>query len=480
MRTLLQVLSADEQAQIHERSLRILDQTGVRVDTESGRQILKGAGARVDENTNIVRFPRDLVEESLRLAPREFTLGARRKGWDVRMNADDCTLLSDGEAIYVLDSETGERRLGTPADWLTATRLIDAVDEIGVYWGMVAATDRGETTPGFVAYLRDLFANFSKHVQDAIFRPELAPWLLEVLQVVFGDKETIRKEHPLSYLLTPHSPLVIEEIPTDSYLELVGWDIPVAIMPTPLMGATGPASLISTTLLGNCEVLAALCLVQAASPGTPFMYALAPGVMDPRSGRYAGGAMEVALLCTAAVEMGRYYGVPVEAAGMGSTDHQVPSIQAGYEGALNGLLPTLSWPDILVGPGLLGAMTLSLEQLLIDVEVFRMCKRIHQGIAADADSWLEEVVSAVGPGGHYVGERSTQRRAHEGEWYLSQLGMHDTFDSWDAAGRPTLVEEARDMVNQMLATHKPLPLDEDVERELQRIHARAQENCALT
>jgi trimethylamine--corrinoid protein Co-methyltransferase len=477
MRTQLQVLSADEEAEVHERSLRILDKTGVRVDTQRGRQILREAGARVDDSTNIVYFPRELVGESLELAPKEFTLGARREGWDLHLNGGDCTLLADGEAIYVLDSETGDRRLGTPADWLVATRLIDALDDIGVYWGMVAASERGDSLPDYVSYLRDLFGNFSKHVQDAILRPELAPWLLEVLQVVFGDKDTIRREHPLSFLLCPHSPLVIEETPTDAYLEVVGWDIPVAVMTTPLMGATGPASLISTMVLANCETLATLCLVQAAAPHTPFIYASAPGVMDPRSGRYAGGAIEVALLSAAAVEMGRFYGLPVEAAGMGSTDHQIPSIQASYEGALNGLLPTLSWPDILVGPGMLGAMTLSLEQLLIDVEVFRMCKRAHQGIAADAADWLEDVITAVGPAGTYIGERSTATRAHGGEWYIPRLGVHDTFEHWDGAGRPTLVEEARDKVKQTVASHRPLPLDEDVERELRRIHMRAQESC---
>lgn len=476
MRTLLQVLSPDEQAQIHERSVRILDKTGVRVDTERGRHILREAGARVDESTKIVRFPRDLVEESLKLAPPEFTLGARRNGWDLDMNGGDCTLLADGEAVFILDSETGHRRPGTPADWLIATRLIDALDDIGLYWGMVAASDRGNNLADYVAYLRDLFGNFSKHVQDAILRPELAPWLLEVLQVVFGDKDTIRREHPLSFLLCPHSPLVIEETPTDAYLEVAGWDFPVAIMPTPIMGATGPASLISTVVLANCEVLATLCLVQAASPRTPIIYASAPGLMDPRSGRYTGGASEVGLLCTAAIEMGRFYGLPVEATGMGSTDQQIPSIQASYEGALNGLLPTLSWPDILVGPGLLGAITLSLEQLVIDVEVFRLSKRMHQGIAAEADDWLEDVITAVGPGGNYLGERSTVRRVRGDEWYISKLGMHDSFETWDVAGRQTLMEEAREVVNQMLATHEPLPLDEDVEQELQRIQARAQES----
>ncbi len=477
MRASLQLLSKDEQAQVHERSLQILAKTGVRVDTDKGRQILKEAGAQVDESTKIVRFPRDLVEESLKLAPREFTLGARRDGWDLDMNKDDCALLADGEAIFVLDSETGERRAGTPADWLTATRLIDALDDIGVYWGMVSASDRGNNVADYVVYLRDLFGNFSKHVQDSILRPELAPWLLEVLQVVFGDKDTIRREHPLSFLLCPHSPLMIEDTPTDAYLEVAGWDFPVAIMPTPIMGATGPASLISNTVLANSEVLATLCLVQAASPCTPIIYASAPGVMDPRSGGYTGGASEVGLLCTVAVEMGRFYGLPVEATGFGSTDHQIPSIQASYEGALNGLLPTLSWPDILVGPGLLGAVTLSLEQLIIDVEVFRLSKRMYQGIGTDPDDWLEDVIATVGPGAHYLGEPSTVRRVRGDEWYISQIGMHGSFEVWDAAGRPTLMEEAREIVNQKLASHEPLPLGEDVERELQRIHARALESC---
>ena len=474
MRTLLQVLSEDERTQVHERTLSILANTGLRVDTAWGRQILKDAGAEVDESTNIVRFPRALVEESLRLAPREFTLGARRPGWDLHTNSGDCTLLVDGEAIFVLDRKTGERRPGMTDDWLAATRLIDALDEVGIYWAMIEASDRGDTMADFVGYLRDVFRNFSGHVQDATSSPEQAPWLLEVLQVVFGDQETIRHQHPLSFLLCPQSPLVIEGPYTDAYLALLGWDIPVAVMPMPLMGATAPGSLIGTTVLGNCEVLAMLCLVQAGAPGTPFIYAPALATIDPRSGRYSAGAMESGLMSAAAVEMARYYGLPVEGTG-GGTDHHIPGIQASYERALSSLLPVLSWPDILVGPGLLGgSMILSLEQLLIDVEVFRMCKRARQGIASDEDKWLEDVIHRIGPGGNFLGERSTVRGARGGEWYVSQLGWHDTFEAWEAAGRPTLLEEAREKVDHILATHQPLPLNGDVEQELDRIQKRAQ------
>jgi trimethylamine--corrinoid protein Co-methyltransferase len=474
LKTLLQTLSDDERVQVHERTLTLLAKTGMRVDTARGRQTLKDAGAEVDDNTYIVRFPRTLVEESLRLAPREFILGARRPGWDLRMNAGECTLLADGEGMYTLDRGTGERRLTTLDDWLDVTRLIDSLDEIGVYWSMVEASDRDDTMAGFVAYLRDLFRNFSKHVQDPISSPEQAPWLLEVLQVIFGDKETIRRMHPLSHLLCPQSPLVIEGPHTDAYLALRGWDIPVAVMPMPLMGATAPGSLISTTVVGNCEVLAMLCLIQAAAPGTPFIYAPALAVIDPRSGRYSAGAVEGGLLGAAVTEMGRYYGLPVEASGMG-TDHHVSGIQPGYERALNGMLPMLSWPDILVGPGLLGgSMILSLEQLLIDVEVFKMCKQAHRGIIASEDKWLEGVVDNIGPGGNFLSEYSTVDGIRDGEWYVSKFGLHDTFEAWEAAGRPTLLDEAREKVDQILASHQPLLLDEGAERELGRIQKRAQ------
>jgi trimethylamine--corrinoid protein Co-methyltransferase len=473
MITLLQVLSEDERHQVHERTLKVVGSTGLRVDTAQGRQILRDAGADVDENTNLVRFPRELVEESLRLAPKAFTLGARRPGWDLAMNGGDCTLLVDGEAVFTLDRETGERRPGTMNDWRETTRLIDALDEIGVYWHMVEESDRGDTMADYVAYLRELFGNFSKHVQDATSSPEEAPWLLEVLQVIFGDQETIRRQHPLSYLLCPQSPLVIEGPYTDAYLALLGWDIPVAIMPMPLMGATGPGSLISTTVLGNCEVLAMLCMIQAAAPGTPIIYAPALATMDPRSGRYAAGAIENGLMSVAAVEMGRYYGLPVEGTGMG-TDHHVPCMQASYERAMNGLLPALSWPDLLVGAGLLGgSMILSLEQLLIDTELFRMFKRARQGVASDEDKWLEEVIDRAGPAGTFIAESSTVRGIRGGEWLIPDLGRHDTFESWAAAGRPTLLQEAREKVDQILATHQPLPLDEDVERELTYIQDRA-------
>jgi len=477
MNTILQVLSDEEKHQVHQRSLDVLAKTGVRVDTSVGRQLLQDAGAEVNDDTHVVRFPRALVEESLRSAPKEFSLGARRPGWDLEMNAGNFTLLADGEGMFVVDPETGIRQSSTTKDWLKATRLIDALDEIGIYWSMV---ERGDEPPtpspaAMVRYYRNVFSNFSKHIQDGSPGSEFSPWLLEILQVVFGDKETIRKTHPYSFLLCPQSPLVIDQQYTDAYLELLGWDIPVAIMPMPLMGGTAPGSLISTIILGNCEVLATLCMIQAGAPGTPIIYAPVLAISNMRTGAYSAGAIESGLTGAASTEMARYYGLPVEASGGGTSQH-MPGIQASYERALNAILPVLSWPDILVGPGLMGGSThLSFEQLLIDVEVYRMSVRAYQGIATGEGKWLDDVIQQVGPAGYFMGEPSTVKNLRSGEWYLSDFGWQGSYEEWMNSGTPDLLSKVSQKVANILTTHQPIPLSEEMERELDQIYNRAKE-----
>ncbi|MFZ5822118.1 MAG: trimethylamine methyltransferase family protein [Chloroflexota bacterium] len=475
METDLRVLSDNEIAQVHERTLSILATKGVRVDTDRGRKILKKAGADVDSKSNIVRFPRSLVEESLRLAPKKFKLGGRRPGWEFPVNENQCTLLADGAAIYVMDPDTAERREATFADWLDATRLIDALDEVGVYWSMVEATFFQKSMGDSVRYWREMVANFSKHLQDCSYTVEESRWMLEVLGTVFGGKQEIKKSNPFSFLLTPVSPLVIEAEHTDAYLETIEWGFPAAIMPMPMMGGTAPASLISTVMLSNCETLAMVCLIQAAAPGTPVLYAPAPSIIDPHTGRYTGGEVEHGLLGTAVTEMARHYGLPVEASA-GNPGHYIPGVRSGYERALSWTMAILSWPDLLVGPGQLsGAMILSLEQLMIDVEIFRRCSRLSDGIDTSVEEWLEVDLAAVEHGANFLGRRSTRNAMRSGEVYVSDFNVRDSYEAWSSSGRPTLVDEVQETLHEILNTHQSLPLGEDVERELDKIERRARE-----
>jgi len=472
VRTLLQVLSDEERERVHEHTLALLETTGVRVDSEQARRILADAGATVDEH-HVARLPRALVERALQSAPQRFSLGGRRPGWSLPMNEGGFTLLADGGGTSVIDRVTHERRPGTRQDWVESTTLLDALDDVGLYWWMVEYGLEAETPGGMVAYLRDLFGMFSTHVQDSFLQPALAPWLLEALEIVFGGRDAVRAIHPYSYLITPTSPLVVEHSCIDTWLALRGYDIPVAIMPMPLMGATAPGSMLATLVVANAETLATLCVVQAAEPGTPTIYAPVIASMDPRSGRLAGGGIEHAVMAAAGTQMARLYGLPVEASGCG-TDQFVPGAQAAFEKATTALFSALAMPDILVGPGMLaGAMVLSLEQLLIDCEIFRIARKAQAGIAVNDESWLGEAIATVGPGGDFLGQPSTRRNARSGEFYLPRLGLHDTYESWLAGGATDIVDEARAKAEELLTSHVPMPLDDDVVRALDELAVRA-------
>ena len=109
--------------------MSVLASTGVRVDSVQARKILRSAGADVDNKTKIVRFPRSMIEEILKVAPKKFSLGGRRPGWEFKVNDGKCTLLADGAAIYIVDGMTGDRRVAGQKDWVDATRIIDSLDE---------------------------------------------------------------------------------------------------------------------------------------------------------------------------------------------------------------------------------------------------------------------------------------------------------------------------------------------------------------
>jgi trimethylamine--corrinoid protein Co-methyltransferase len=474
MATVLRVLADAEIARVHEESLAVLARTGMRIDSARARRILGEGGAQVDEATRRVRFPRELVEAALASAPRRFSLGGRRPGFAFPVNAGECTLMPDGESTMVYDPVAGVRRAPAWHDWANATRLVDTMDEVGVYWRMVNAGVEAAGPGPAVAHWRNTFGLFSKHVQDEVATADDAGWLLELLVAIFGSKEAVRRGHPFSVLFCPVSPLAMEAEHTDAWLATAGWDIPIAIMPMPMMGTSAPAGLRSTIVSGNAEVLGAICLVQAAAAGTPVIYAPALAAMDPRTGRWGGGGPEHSLLGAAVTEMGRSYGLPVTAS-TGGSDASVTGTQAAYERAINWMLPVLSWPDVLIGPGSLGgASTLCLEQMVIDVEVYRACRRLRHGIGegvGEAD--VVDALDEVGPVGDFLARTQTRDAVRGGEWFMPRIGDHGTFDRWEAAGRPDVVDQAHEVALAAIAGHVPIPFPDEVAAELARLEQAA-------
>ncbi|MEE4275953.1 MAG: trimethylamine methyltransferase family protein, partial [Thermoleophilia bacterium] len=72
-----------------------------------------------------------------------------------------------------------------------------------------------------------------------------------------------------------------------------------------------------------------------------------------------------------------------------------------------------------------------------------------------------------------VGDRSTRDGMRSDEWFLPRLGTQQAHEAWEAAGKPDVVDEARQKVDDLLATHAPAPWDDGVEEALAQLYARA-------
>ena len=69
----LKVLSEEQISDIHQAALGILWDTGVLVKAPDARDLLRQAGAWVDDETALCRIPGYVVDEALKRAPTSFT-----------------------------------------------------------------------------------------------------------------------------------------------------------------------------------------------------------------------------------------------------------------------------------------------------------------------------------------------------------------------------------------------------------------------
>ena len=465
-------LSPDEQARVHEASLRVLAEVGVRVHGDVAPALLADAGAGLDAATGIVRLPRTLVEAALARAPRAFTLGARNPDHDFAMPAAATRFAMDGTAAFMRDFTTGERRYGRRQDIVDAMRVFGTCDLTVMGWPPVAASDRpvaSRPLHEFAAMLTSL----SKHGQHELHRRDQAPYLGAILEALAGGRAAVRERHPASVVYCPVAPLVHDGEMLDAYLDLGAWDVPVTVLPMPVPGTTGPAALLGNIALANAEALSSIVILQVASPGRPVQYGSAVGSMDFRSGAFLAGTPEMGIQSAALTTMGRFYGLPTMAAGCATDAHDIGP-EACIEKLITMLPPISAGADIVVGYGELdGDQTLVLEQILVDNELAHLALRMYGGVDGRDGAELYDDVAEVGPGGNFLAMPATRTAARSGEFYEPALVGRVAYDAWHALGRPTMYERARARVVEILAGPMVDPLPDATLAEVDRILAAA-------
>ena len=462
---------------IHEATLRLLAEVGVSFPDARAQALLAEAGASVDAATGLVRIPQRLVEEALAAAPREVLLAGRDPARDVRCDGREVHLTLDGTGAYTLDHRTGERRPSTMQDLADASLVADAADEVGVVWNIVSAAD----APPNTQVLDELVAcltHTGKHVQGEVQRAEEVPFVMEILAAAAEGGRWDPGRPFFSIVYCPVPPLQHEPAMLGAGLALAREGVPMCIYSMGLTGATAPVTLAGAVMQANAEILSSIVLFQLVRPGLGCIYVADTGVLDMRSGAYAAAAPESVLLTQAMVGLARRYELPVMATGL-TGDANEFSMMSGADGGMTLLASALMDPDLLCGAGMhAGAQMLSLPKILLDCELFRQCGRVRAGFTVDADHLMEAVVAAVGPGGHFLRARETRQFLRGGELLAPRLLQREPFEAWSAA-RTAQTRQAAEVlrataaVEEILATHRPVPLPDGAEERIAAVIAAA-------
>jgi len=463
------ILTDEEIAAVRQGSLTTLQEVGILIHHEKALSLLAERGATVDPVSHRVKIPAELVERALRTVPSEFLVTGQSPSKDVVLGYDCPPRARPVISLdWIVDYGGKERRQVMSGDLEAWVRVADALPNQSLVTGLYPWDVPIETRD-----LRAAEAMLRLSAKTMLMAPYSGwsvRWIAKMLSTI-GDRRGPR----VIAFCSCNSPLIFSESQMDVLLEAVEQDLPVLLNSSPVTGATAPITLAGTLVVMNAEILAAITVAQLARPGAKILYAGFPFVLDMMTSIASNGYTECGLLAAAIVEVGRSYHFPTASNGL-TTDSHVCDEQAAVEKLLTGFAAVLSGASLNGGAGSLAAVgTASLEQLVIDDDIYERIFRVQEGINVDHDTLALEAISAVGPQHHFLEQPHTLKYLRR-EFRRSKLANRLTPGAWLTRGGQDAVDVAAERVKTILKGSPQSPLSPQVLAELSRIVAQAEQS----
>lgn len=466
----LRVVGQSDIDLIHDLSAKILEETGIIIHYPAARDLLQSHGATVDEGRQLVRIPRNLVEGAIKSAPSRVILHSQNDP------GKDCYLAVDGGHYFrpttglnwIVDSGASIRREVTQKDVRDWTRVAHALPNIHIAGSLEDQEAKAKSEE--VRCLARMVHHTDKPFMFSAFSGEGMRWLKRILEVVQAED----RQQRLMVLSSVNSPLTYAWGQCEAAMVSAEVGIPVCFNSSAVAGVTAPATLAGAVAQINAEMLGALTMIQLHRPGAPVVYAAHPLIMDMKTGFASISTVEVGLMSAACIEVGRHYGLPTASNGI-CTDACTPDAMATLEKWGSGFLPAVAGANVNGGAGSLSCVgTVSLEQLVIDDDVYGHFARLMRGLQVDTDSLASSAIAEVGAGGDYLMHPHTIDHMRS-ECYFSPLANRMNAPRWESSGARDLSQRAVDRVHQIMETPEEKFLSEAQSQEVKALLAEAEE-----
>jgi trimethylamine--corrinoid protein Co-methyltransferase len=464
-----EIASADQIEAIHDASLRILRDIGMRVLDDETRSLFAAAGATTEGQ--MVRFDPEMVAPIVATAPAQFVLHARNPAHDLVIGGDHLAFGSVASAPNVADL-AGGRRTGNRRDFQDLLRLVQSLTSIHFTGGYpVEPVD----LHGSIRHLEatyDLLTLTDKAIHVYSLGRQRNVDVIEMVRIARGATESqLDGEPSLFTIINTNSPLTLDVPMSHGIIEMSRRNQVVCITPFTLAGAMAPITLAGALAQQNAEALVGLMLTQIVRPGSPVVYGGFTSNVDMQSGAPAFGTPEYWTTAIVGGQLARRYGVPYRSSNTcaaNAVDAQAAyesmwSIWGAVSGGCNLMMHGAGWME--------GGLHAGFEKLVLDADLLHMVSAALDPFVVDDDSLALEAIAEVGPGGHFFGTAHTRAR-YRTAFFRPLISDWRNHETWIEAGRPEAAGTASRLATAFLEAYEPPPLDDAVRLELTELVAR--------
>ncbi len=443
--TKLAVLSDQEIRAIHEATLDILACCGVKMHHAPMLAFLKEKGLDVDAHQGTVRFSRQCLEDALASTPPQFEV-FDRDGRPAFVLGDGRSKIAAGHnAVFWVDSETGQTRPSTVADVELFARIcqeLECIDAIGI---PVMPQDVPDPKATLLYGVRAVIENSTKPVFFSTDNGRTNRACIELVRAAFGG-DLANQVYGISQLSST-SPLFWEDGVLGAIMDTVPTGVPLAILPEPIAGFTAPYTLAGLVTMNNAEALSGLAMIQLLRPGAKYLYANSWTTFDMRSAAALVGSTETTICRIAGAQLARFYRLPCHTTAPNSDNHAHDE-QNAWEKTFSQFCAIAAGNDLIVNCGMFATgMTCSHEQLLMDEAISAMSRRIVAGLAVTPETIAADLIQQVGPRGeNYLTLDHTLQWLRSGEYVRPRLTVCGPRGTWEGQGAKDTYQLARDQV----------------------------------
>ncbi len=458
----LKLLSEEEILRIHENSLKILAETGILMHSDEVLEICADSGMKVDVKNRVVKFPVEIVEKSLSGVPGRIRLFNRKQALCAELGTGKSYTASGHNAIYVLDYGSAERRNAAKDDVARFALVSDYLPDIDIV-GIEAMPQDVQPEASLIHAADAVLGSTYKPVFFSPERAEVAESIFSIAYIA-ADTAHVKNTPFLICQLSPMSPLTWEKGAGEALVATVREGLPLCLLPQPFAGVSAPYTMAGHITVHNAETLSGVVLSQLIAPGSPVIYGSAWSTFDMRQANVLIGSPETVLMRIAGAQLADYYRIPYHTIAP-DTDAHVMDEQLSWEKCATTWGAFLGRADLIVNGGMFSTgLTVSMEQLVLDNEMFSYVKRLSGGIRVDDDTLALDVIEKVGPKGEYLGEEHTLR--HLGSHWEPMLSTREIFENWAKRGMKDVVEKAHDKAEWIVQNHSVEGLSGPQRREI--------------